>query len=118
VEAFPVHERKQSRLILAAVLRGVVAQRLVPRADGHGRVPAVEVLTNYERMFEAIADEERSSRIQELIVEGSFHGCKSFDQALLKLYEDGVIEFHDAVANATDPTGLKLAVQAMGVRSA
>ena len=118
VEAFPVHERKQARLILAAVLRGVVAQRLVPRADGRGRVPAVEVLTNYERMFESIADEERSSRIQELIVEGSFHGCQSFDQALLKLYEDGVVEFHDAVANATDPTDLKLAAQAMGVRSA
>jgi len=118
VEAFPIHERKQARLILAAVLRGVVAQRLVPRADGRGRIPAVEVLTNYERMFESIADEEMSSRIQELIVEGSFHGSQSFDQALLKLYVDGVIEFHDAVANATDPTDVKLAAQEMGVRSA
>ena len=118
VEVFPIHERKQARLILAAVLRGVIAQRLVPRADGRGRVPAVEVLTNYERMFEAIADEEDSARVQELINEGSFHGCQTFDQALLKLHTDGVVEFHDAVANATDPTDLKLAAQAMGVRSA
>mgnify|MGYP001819039764 CR=1 FL=1 len=118
VESFPVHERKQARLILASVLRGVVAQRLVPRADGRGRIPAVEVLTNYERMYEAIADEEQAPRVQELLNDGSFHGCQSFDQALLKLYEDGVVEFHDAVANATDPTDLKLAAQAMGLRSA
>ena len=100
------------------MLRGVVAQRLVPRADGRGRIPAVEVLTNYERMYEAIADEEQAPRVQELLNDGSFHGCQSFDQALLKLYEDGVVEFHDAVANATDPTDLKLAAQAMGLRSA
>jgi twitching motility protein PilT len=113
-----VHERKQARLILASVLRGVVAQRLVPRADGRGRVPAVEVLTNYERMVETIADEAKVGAIQELLDEGSFHGCQSFDQAILKLYTDGTVEFNDAVAHATDPTDFKVAVQAMGVRSA
>ena len=118
VESFPVHERKQARLILAAVLRGVVAQRLVPRADGGGRIPAVEVLTNYERMVETIADEEKAGAIHELIVEGSFHGCQSFDQALLNLYNDGDIEFADAVAQATDATDFKLAAQALGLRSA
>jgi Tfp pilus assembly pilus retraction ATPase PilT len=80
-------------------------------------VPAVELMMNNERVFERIADEGKSHLLLDAIVDGSFYGMQSFDQALIKLYEKKAITFQDAIAHATDPNDFKQAAQAMGLGS-
>jgi twitching motility protein PilT len=115
IEAFPPFQQKQTRYALAALVRGIICHRLVPRADGRGRVPAVELMMSNERVFERIADEGKSHLLLDAIVDGSFYGMQSFDQALIRLYERKVITFQDAIAHATDPNDFKQAAQAMGL---
>jgi len=67
VAVFPPYQQKQVRLQLASVLKGVISQRLVPRADGKGRVPAVEVLVNTARIRECIEDKDRTKEIRDAI---------------------------------------------------
>ncbi len=62
ISVFPEHQRDQARLILASVMRGIVSQRLIPRADGLGMVPAVEVLIATARVKEYIADKTQDAR--------------------------------------------------------
>src|SRR3954452_10812348 len=70
VSAFPPHQQKQIRLQLGSVLKGVVSQRLVPRADGKGRVASVEVLLATARVRELIEDKDRTKEIPDAISQG------------------------------------------------
>src|SRR5207249_4822623 len=86
ISAFPDHQRDQVRLILSNILKGVVSQRLVPRADGHGMVPAVEVLVSTALVRECIAVAERTREIRDAIARGyTSYGMQTFDQSLLAL---------------------------------
>ena len=118
IEAFPPFQQKQARFMLASVLQGVLSHRLIPRADGQGRAAAVESLTINERTYERIVDETKSQLLLDAIVDGSFYGMQSFDQALIKLYQKRAVTFEDAMAQATDPSDFKLAAQAMGLNTA
>src|ERR1700729_2800287 len=80
VDFFPPHEQKQIRMSLAGALRGIVCQRLVPRADGEGRCVAMEICINTGRVADAIVDPEKTSSIGALIADGSYYGMQSFDQ--------------------------------------
>ena len=60
ISVFPPYQQRQVRMQLAAVLKGVISQRLVPRADGKGRVPAVEVMVSSARVRELIDDKEKT----------------------------------------------------------
>ncbi len=91
IDFFPPHEQKQVRLGLAASLRGIVCQRLVPRADGNGRVVTMEIAVNNPRLAEAIADPERLDMIPEIIAGGGYSGMKTFDQDLVRLVLEGTI---------------------------
>src|SRR5512136_2100482 len=71
ISVFPPHQQKQIRLQLASVLKGVISQRLVPRADGKGRVPAVEVMLRTARIRECIDDREKTKLIQTAIAAGT-----------------------------------------------
>ncbi len=82
IDFFPPHQQKQIRLSLAGTLRGIICQRLVPSVDG-GRIPALEILVNTGRVAERIADEEKTSEIEEVVAEGGYYGMMTFDQALL-----------------------------------
>ena len=62
IQAFPDHQREQIRIVLSSVLKGIISQRLVPRADGKGLVPAVEILINTALVRDIIKDPERSPR--------------------------------------------------------
>jgi twitching motility protein PilT len=115
LDFFPSALQRQIRLVLAGSLRGIVSQRLVPRADGAGRVPAVEVLVNTERAAERIADPERTHELADVIAEGSYYGMESFDQSLLRLFGAGVITFAEAMRHATKPADLKLRAQQQGL---
>lgn len=96
IDFFPPHEQKQVRLGLAASLRGIVCQRLVPRADGQGRVVAMEVAVNTPRLAEAVADPERTDTIPDIVADGGYSGMQTFDQHLVRLVLDGSVSIADA----------------------
>src|SRR5207342_2737609 len=73
IDFFPPHEQKQVRLSLAGALRGIVCQRLVPRADGMGRCVAMEIAINTGRVADAIVDPDKTGTIAELIKEGAYY---------------------------------------------
>jgi twitching motility protein PilT len=114
IDFFPLHEQKQVRIMLAGTLKGIISQRLLPRADGNGRVPAVEVLVMTNRIRDFVLEPDQTSMIVQALKEGEFYGMQTFDQALLKLYEDGMITLHDAAQVASNPHDFKLMIQAQG----
>jgi twitching motility protein PilT len=115
VEFFPEERHRQIRHSLASSLRGIVAQRLLPRKDGKGRVPAVEVLVANGRIHEAILDPEETRMITDIIAEGEFYGMQTFDQALLKMFEQNEITLDEALQAASNPHDLHLAMRKAGV---
>jgi twitching motility protein PilT len=114
IDFFPLHQQKQVRIMLAGTLRGIISQRLLPRADGQGRVPAIEIMVMTSRIRDFVLEPEQTTLIGQAIREGEFYGMMSFDQALLKLYEQGLITLHDAAQVASNPHDFKLLVQAQG----
>src|SRR5213594_2823273 len=112
VELFPPQQQPQARVSLAGALRGVVSQRLLERADGLGRIPAVEVLLNTGRVYERILDPDQTSSISDVIAESSYDGMQTFDQSLLELVRDGLVSETDARAVATNPHDFALALGA------
>jgi len=115
IDFFPPHEQKQVRLSLAGALRGIICQRLVPRADGEGRCVAMEVCINTGRVADAIVDPEKTSTITSLIAEGSFYGMQSFDQHLVALIRDGVITLDAAMLASTNPHDLTVELRRLGL---
>jgi twitching motility protein PilT len=97
IEFFPPEKQEQVRSILAGVLRGVVSQRLLPRASG-GRVAAVEVMVTNARIADLIR-ESRSEEIVDAIADGSFFKMQTFTQALIDLVVSGEVE-RELAANA------------------
>jgi twitching motility protein PilT len=110
VEFFPPAQQPQARVSLAGALRGVVSQRLLERADGLGRVPAVEVMLNTGRVYERILDPEQAATISDVIAESGYDGMQTFDQSLLGLVREGLVAEADAKAVATNPHDFALAV--------
>jgi twitching motility protein PilT len=116
IAVFPPHQQKQIRLQLGAVLKAAVSLRLMPRADGLGRVPAAEILirTNYVR--ECIENKEKTKYIKDAIQQGtSQYGMQTFDQSLYSLYKSGLITLEEALKRATNPNEFKLKIQ--GIQS-
>jgi twitching motility protein PilT len=111
IDLFPAEVQRQVRVSLAGSLRGVLCQRLVPRADGKGRVPAVEVLINTGRVAERILNPEQTNSITDVMIEGEFYGMQSFDQALVKLVEQKLVTAEDAAGAASNPHDLLLALK-------
>jgi twitching motility protein PilT len=111
ISVFPPHHQKQIRLQLASVLRAVVSQRLVPRADGNGRVPAVEILRSTPYIRDCIENKEKTKLIRDAIAAGnSEYGMQTFDQSLHRLYKAELISFEEALRQATNPDEFKLKV--------
>ncbi len=115
LDFFPGNLQRQVRLLLSSVLRGIISQRLVPRADGSGRVVATEILINNERVMERIADPALTSEIPDVLAQSGYYGMETFDQALLRLFSDGAITFAEALRHATRPADLRLRAQQSGL---
>jgi twitching motility protein PilT len=112
IAVFPPHQQKQIRLQLASVLRAVVSQRLMPKARGEGRVPAVEVLTSTAFIRDCIADREKTNLIHGAIAQGtSQYGMQTFDQSIFSLYEQHLVELDEALRWASNVDDFKLKVQ-------
>jgi twitching motility protein PilT len=103
LDLFPPQQAKEVRTSFAGALRGIISQRLVPRADGKGRVAAVEVLVNTGRVFDRLVDPNQTDSIIEVMAEGGFYGMQTFDQALVALVKDGQITTEEARRTATSP---------------
>ncbi len=115
IDFFPPHEQKQVRLTFATVLQGIVCQRLVARADGVGRCVSVEVAVSNGRIREAIVDPDKTHTISEIVADGGFYGMQTFDQHLLQLVQAGTVTVPDALAAATSPHDLSIAIRQVGL---
>ena len=111
ISVFPPHQQKQIRIQLASVLKSVISMRLVPRADGKGRVPAVEVLRTTPYIRDCIENKEKTKLIRDAIAAGtSQYNMQTFDQSLYTLYKADLISFEEALRQATNPDEFKLRV--------
>jgi twitching motility protein PilT len=111
VTVFPPYQQKQVRLQLSGIIKGVVSQRLVPRADGKGRVPAIEVMVANARIRECIEDKDRTKEIRDAISTGhQIYGMQTFDQSLMVLYRQKLITFEESLRQCSNPDDFKLKI--------
>jgi len=112
ITVFPSHQQQQIRRQLAGILKGVISQRLVPRADGRGRVPAVEVLINTARIRDCIDDPSKTKEIRDVIARGyTSYGMQTFDQSLMYLLEKKLITYEEALLQCSNPDDFALKVK-------
>ncbi len=116
LDLFPPAQQREVRTSFAGALRGIVSQRLVPRADGKGRVPAIEVLVATGRVFDRIVDPSATEEIADVIAEGDFYGMQTFDQCLVKLVREGLVTEDDARRASTNPHDFNLALRGVLTR--
>ncbi len=116
ISVFPPHQQKQIRIQLAAVLKAIISMRLLPRADGLGRVPAVEVLISTPYIRDCVETKEKTKLIRDAIAQGtSQYGMQTFDQSLYLLYKNGLITLEEAIRRSTNPDEFRLRIQ--GIQS-
>ncbi|HEV8202386.1 MAG TPA: type IV pilus twitching motility protein PilT [Candidatus Polarisedimenticolia bacterium] len=109
ISVFPPHQQKQIRLQLAAVLKAAVSQRLMPKADGNGRVPAVEVMRTTNFIRDCVENKDKTKLIHDAIAQGtSQYGMQTFDQSIYQLYKKDLITMEEALRRATNPDEFKL----------
>src|SRR6188508_1988037 len=112
ISVYPPHQQKQIRIQLGQVLKSVISQRLLPRADNAGRVPAAEVMIVTPYIRDCIENKEKTKYIREQIALGtSQYGMQTFDQSLFSLYKAGLITLEEALKRATNPDEFKLKIQ-------
>ena len=112
ISFFPPHHQQSVRFQLASVLKATISQRLLPRADGTGRVPAVEVMIVTEAIKERILNPDLTEEIPDFIEKGrEIYGSQTFDQSLFDLWKKKYISTEDALKYATRPSNLKLRMQ-------
>jgi twitching motility protein PilT len=103
ISVFPPYQQKQVRIQLASILRAVISQRLVPRADGKGRVPALEVMIASARVKECISDKDRTKEIHESIAKGfTSYGMQTFDQSLMAHVKSGLVTYDEALKHVSN----------------
>jgi twitching motility protein PilT len=118
IAVFPPPEQKQIRLQMATTLKAVVSQRLVRKADGVGRVPAVEVLIATAFVRDCIVNPDKTKMIRDAIATGtSQYGMQTFDQSLYDLYTQGLVTYEEALHQATNPDEFKLRVSGISSTS-
>jgi twitching motility protein PilT len=118
ISVFPPFHQRQVRMQLSGIIKGVISQRLVPRADGKGRVPAVEIMIGTARVRECIDDEEKTKQIPEAITQGFVsYGMQSFDQSLMQLYSKKLISYEEALRQCSNPDDFALKISGVSSTS-
>jgi twitching motility protein PilT len=109
INMFPGEEQNHVRILLSAVLKAVISQRLIPRKDGKGVVPAVEVLINTGAIRECIIDPDKHHLMNDYMEKGKkVYGTQTFDQSVVDLYHQGLISYEDAIMYASNPSDVEL----------
>jgi twitching motility protein PilU len=116
INFFPEARRQQLLMDLSLNLRAFVSQRLIPKRDGKGRVPAVEVMLNSPLISDLIFKGE-VSEIKEIMKKSNELGMQTFDQSLFHLHENGLISYEDALRNADSVNDLRLRIKLEGHES-
>jgi twitching motility protein PilT len=117
ISFYPEHQQTEVRISIASNLKAVITQRLVPRADGRGRVPAVEILVSTPTIKEYILDSDKTPLIHNLVAEGNTqYGMQTFDQSVLHLLQEGLITEEEALKNCNHPNELLLKLK--GIQAA
>ncbi len=112
VSFFPPYHQQAVRYQLASVLKATISQRLIPKAEGKGRVPAVEVMTVSGSIKERILNPELTEEIPSFIEKGKeTYGSQTFDQSLHELWKKGLITRENALKYATRADDLKLRME-------
>jgi twitching motility protein PilT len=96
----------------------VISQRLIPRADGLGMVPAVEVLVSSARVREYVADKQKARDLKDVIAQGhTSYGMQTFYQSLMSLFRGGLISYHEALMHCSNPSDFELKVRGIASTS-
>jgi twitching motility protein PilT len=114
LDFFPAGQHQQARAMLSGTLKGIISQRLVPRADGSGRVAIAEVLMMTGRVHDMLIDPLRTGELGDAIGEGEYYGMQTFDQALYKAVQANDVTVEDAIRFATRPHDLQLLIKNEG----
>jgi twitching motility protein PilT len=118
ISVFPPFHQRQVRMQLSGILKGVVSQRLVPRADAKGRVPAVEIMIGTARIRDCIDDKEKTKQIPEAIAQGfTTYGMQTFDQSLMQLLTNKLITYEEALRQSSNPDDFALKVSGISSTS-
>ena len=117
IDFFPPHLQQQARVMLASTLRGAVSQRLVPTADGAGRIAAAEILIVTGRVQDLILSPGETGKISQVIAEGEYYGMQTFDQSLLEHVNSGMVDEQTAMDYASSPHDFKLMLASAGRRA-
>jgi twitching motility protein PilT len=118
IAMFPPEEQEVVRVRLADALHGVVSQRLLRRKDGHGRVAALEILIVTGTIRDLILDPNRTAEVREFIAEGrEEYGMQTFDQHLMELVAEDVVDYDTALANASNPSDFELQMKTLRRKS-
>jgi twitching motility protein PilT len=118
ISFFPPHSHQEIRYLLASTLQGVVSQRLIRSADGSARVPAVEILVTNGTVRDCVINPEKTPLLPQVMRESvSSHSMQTFDQALMKLYQEGTITLDDALRASSKPHELTLRLKGIQATS-
>ncbi|HLO26838.1 MAG TPA: type IV pilus twitching motility protein PilT [Geobacteraceae bacterium] len=118
ISVFPPYHQRQIRTQLSSVIKGVVSQRLVPKADGKGRVPAVEIMLGTARIRECIDDKDKTKQIPEAIAQGVVsYGMQTFDQSIMQLYSKKLVTYEEALRQCSNPDDFALKISGISSTS-
>ena len=113
INFFPEERRPQLLMDLSLNMKGIISQRLIPKADGTGRVAAIEVMLNTPLMADLIY-KGHVHEMKELMHKSTEYGMQTFDQALFTLFENDEITYEDALRNADSINDLRLRIKLQG----
>jgi twitching motility protein PilT len=112
LELFPQDERGIARVLFADSIVAVISQRLLPKADGQGRVAAVEIMRGTLYIKDLIKDEDGMSKLKDALQDGKESGMIPFDDHLTELHREGLIDFNTGYSAATSPHEFRMKVGA------
>ena len=118
IGVFPPYHQRQVRIQLSSIIKAVISQRLVPKCDGKGRVPAVEIMLASARVRECIDDKDKTKQLNDAISQGFVsYGMQSFDQSLMRLYSSKLITYDEALRQSSNPDDFALKISGISSTS-
>jgi twitching motility protein PilT len=118
ISFFPPHHHQEVRYLLASTLQGVISQRLIRSSDGNARVPAVEILVTTGTVRDCVINPDKTPLLHQVMRESvTSHSMQTFDQALMKLYQEGVVTLDDALRASSKPHELTLRLKGIQATS-
>lgn len=114
VQAFPLAEQRQVRVLLSRNLEGILCQRLLERSDGSGRVAAAEVMVGTSKSLVCVADGDKLDDLPQVLAEGRYSGMQTFDQGVVDLYREGTISMETALGVVHDEEEFRITIERGG----